>query len=96
MKKSTTKLTKKNVNREDWYKAIKPFDMMTCNNCLSLHSTNLLTGCENTDHRVVTDTVDKAGLLTPCAYPSGGLQKAFPIFVKLRKRFARFYPKVGK
>lgn len=90
------KLTKNNVTNQDWYEGIKPFDMMTCRDCLSLHR-SFLTVCRDPEHQIVKDAVDKLNLTTPSGYASfNDFQKQFPVFVKLRKRFAKFYTKAGK
>jgi hypothetical protein len=91
--KKLTKITKNNVTKSDWLDGVKPFDMMTCGECLSLHRPSL-SECKDPGHQIVKHAVEKAGLLTPSAYALGGLQKHFSVFVKLRKRFTKFYPKV--
>ena len=80
-----TKLTAKNATRADWINAIKPFDRMTCEFCLSMHADGF---CGLEEHKKVTMAARKAGITG-----ATNIRKLFPVFVRLRKRFVKFYPK---
>jgi hypothetical protein len=76
---------------EDWCRQARPFDLMTCGACLSMHrySTSF---CDDPKHERVIEAARKYDLPFPSTAQLDDWIKSFPIFLKLRKRFASFYP----
>jgi hypothetical protein len=85
-----TAMTQKQLTREQtkWEDEKFPYDYMNCGWCLSQHNAGDYPMCGTLSHAVVERAVTEAGLLNQ---PQDAAQVA--IFRKLRKRFARFYPK---
>jgi hypothetical protein len=81
------RLTANNVTTSDWLNAFKPFDRMTCNYCIGQHGAGC---CPLKEHAEISKAAQKVGILG-----SGNLRKLFPAYIRLRKRFAKFYPKAA-
>jgi hypothetical protein len=82
------KLTATNATFENWVNSREPFDSMTCSVCLSQHADGL---CDLKEHAEVTSAAKKWRLNINLT--DKGIKKNLPVFVRLRKRFAKFYPK---
>lgn len=90
------KLTSRNVIWEDWEDGTKPFDMMRCGWCLTMHTRP----CDDPEHKVLSDTLKKGyGFRkvkgkTGADYPVNRdrwVKKYFSKFAALRLKYARFY-----
>lgn len=86
-----TMLTKKNVTSGDWIRAKKPFDFAKCGQCLTQHADyacRLHLEFSRAARRLLGGNTQ--------VLSGAWLRRNFTTIVRLRKRFARFYPKPGR
>lgn len=75
-----------------WYNAKYPYDLASCGNCASQH----FSFCTDSKHQELIAAVkEERDLVSPKGLDRSP-REARAAFLRLRKKFARFYPQAAK